>query len=210
MATLASKNNEMASYLRKNLPEHAEADVTIIQDQIRITMRAEHIIETLTFLRDDSHCLFKILIDMSAVDYPEHAERFEVHYNLLSLKYNLRVRVHITTNDTTPIPSCVSIYNTANWLEREIWDMYGIYFSDHPDLRRILSDYGFDGHPLRKDFPLTGYVQVRYDEGLQRVIYEPVDLQQNFRQFDFVSPWEGTEYKLPKELVDEVRKEAKK
>ena len=145
----------------------------------------------MTFLRDDSSCLFKVLIDICGADYPERDERFEVVYNLLSLKLNQRVRVKVTTDETTPVPSVTSVFSTAGWFEREAWDLYGIIFSDHPDLRRIMTDYGFEGHPLRKDFPLTGYVEVRYDEEQKRVVYEPVKLTQEFRTFDFLSPWEG-------------------
>ena len=132
-----------------------------------------------------------MLLDVTAVDYPERDERFEVVYHLLSLKHNQRVRVKLAADEETPVPSVTEVFNSANWLEREAWDMYGIYFSGHPDLRRLLTDYGFEGHPLRKDFPLTGYVEVRYDEDQKRVVYEPVKLSQEFRSFDFMSPWEG-------------------
>ena len=153
--------------------------------------RREKVLKVLTFLRDDQNCLFKQLMDVTAVDYPERQERFEVVYNLLSLKHNLRLCVKVTTDEATPVPSAVSVYSTANWFEREVWDLFGVFFSDHPDLRRIMTDYGFEGHPLRKDFPLTGYVEVRYDEEQKRVVYEPVKLTQDFRSFDFMSPWEG-------------------
>lgn len=151
----------------------------------------------LTFLRDDTNCLFKILVDVCGVDYPEREERFEVVYHLLSLKHNQRIRVKVSTDEDTPVPSVVGVFSTANWFEREVWDLYGVFFSDHPDLRRILTDYGFEGHPLRKDFPLTGYVEVRYDDEQKRVVYEPVKLTQEFRRFDFLSPWEGAQYVLP-------------
>ena len=148
-------------------------------------------------VRDDSNCLFKILIDITAVDFPERGERFEIVYNLLSLSHNQRIRVTVSTDESTPVPSMVPLFSAAGWFEREVWDMFGVFFTDHPDLRRMLTDYGFEGHPLRKDFPLTGYVEVRFDEEQKRVVYEPVTLTQDFRNFDFMSPWEGAEYILP-------------
>ncbi|MGH6929341.1 MAG: NADH-quinone oxidoreductase subunit C, partial [Dongiaceae bacterium] len=151
----------------------------------------------MTFLRDDQRCLFKMLVDICGVDYPEREQRFEVVYNLLSLKHNLRLRVKAPAAEDQPVPSVTGIYSVAGWFEREAWDLYGIYFSGHPDLRRILTDYGFEGHPLRKDFPLTGFVEVRYDIEQKRVIYEPVKLRQEFRTFDFQSPWEGMVRPLP-------------
>lgn len=163
----------------------------VVTRQLVLWTTRDSLLRLLTFLRDDPNCLFKQLVDVTAVDYPEREERFEVVYNLLSLTQNERVRVKVATDEDTPLPSCVPIFNAANWFEREVWDMYGVFFSDHPDLRRILTDYGFEGHPLRKDFPLTGYVELRYDEDLKRVVYEPVKLVQEFRSFDFTSPWEG-------------------
>ena len=148
-------------------------------------------------LRDDSGCQFKVLVDVTASDYPEREERFEIVYNLLSLSHNQRIRVKVSTDENIPVPSVVHLFSAAGWFEREVWDMFGVFFTDHPDLRRMLTDYGFEGHPLRKDFPLTGYVEVRYDEEQKRVIYEPVTLTQDFRSFDFMSPWEGAEYILP-------------
>ncbi len=152
------------------------------------------IVKVLKFLRDDANCQFTQLVDLCGVDYPEREERFDVVYHLLSMNQNLRMRVKVTASEDTPVPSVASVHSCANWFEREVWDMYGVFFSDHPDLRRILTDYGFDGHPQRKDFPLTGYVEVRYDEEQKRVIYEPVKLTQDFRTFDFMSPWEGAEH----------------
>ena len=149
------------------------------------------IIKIMTFLRDDSNCQFKVLVDIAGVDYPQRDERFEVVYNLLSLKHNQRVRVKLSCDESAPVPSITGVFSAAGWFEREAWDLYGILFDDHPDLRRILTDYGFEGHPFRKDFPLTGYVEVRYDEEQKRVVYEPVKLTQEFRSFDFLSPWEG-------------------
>jgi len=145
----------------------------------------------LTLLRDNPRCRFNMLVDICGVDYPEREQRFEVVYNLLSLPHNLRIRVKLATDEATPVPSVASIYRSAGWFEREAWDLYGIFFSDHDDLRRLLTDYGFEGHPMRKDFPLTGYVEVRYDEEQKRVVYETVKLTQEFRSFDFLSPWEG-------------------
>ncbi|MCR9254908.1 MAG: NADH-quinone oxidoreductase subunit C [Alphaproteobacteria bacterium] len=165
--------------------------------ELMIWTRPQSIVRLLTFLRDDASCLFKMLVDVTAVDYPEAEERFEVVYNLMSTKNNTRIRVKLTTDEENPVPSVVPVFSAANWLEREVWDMFGIMFSGHPDLRRILTDYGFEGHPLRKDFPLTGYVEVRYDEDQKRVIYEPVKLTQDFRSFDFLSPWEGMTKHLP-------------
>ena len=168
-----------------------------IHGELILWVRRESIVKVLTFLRDDPRCLFKVLVDLCGVDYPQRPERFEVVYNLLSLHHNQRIRVKVTTDEETPVPSVSGTFSTANWFEREAWDLFGIYFSDHPDLRRILTDYGFEGHPLRKDFPLTGYVEVRYDEEQKRVVYEPIKLKQEFRSFDFTSPWEGMNHILP-------------
>ncbi len=149
------------------------------------------LIPLLRFLRDDERCLFAMLVDLCGVDYPEREQRFEVVYNLLSLRHNRRVRVKLPVDESTAVPSATGLFSAAGWFEREAWDLYGIYFADHADLRRLLTDYGFEGHPLRKDFPLTGYVEVRYDEEQKRVIYDRVKLTQDFRTFDFLSPWEG-------------------
>ncbi|QQG35301.1 MAG: NADH-quinone oxidoreductase subunit C [Micavibrio aeruginosavorus] len=170
----------------------------ILKGELVLHAGRDAVVDVLQFLRDDRECDFKVLIDVCGVDYPDRAERFEVVYQLLSLTQNNRVRVKVSTDENTPVPSVVSVFSSANWLERETWDMYGIYFSGHPDLRRILTDYGFEGHPLRKDFPLTGYVEVRWDDELKRVVYEPVKLTQDYRTFDFLSPWEGmTDVQLP-------------
>jgi NADH-quinone oxidoreductase subunit C len=155
------------------------------------------IVDVLTLLRDNAKYRFIQLIDLCGVDYPDRKERFEVVYHLLSPSKNARVRVKIGTDEDTPVPSVVSVHPSADWFEREAFDMYGIFFEGHPDLRRILTDYGFHGHPLRKDFPMTGYVEVRWDEALKRVIYEPVKLPAEYRSFDFLSPWEGARYALP-------------
>lgn len=165
--------------------------------ELMMTAARDQLPAALKFLRDDANCLFKILVDITAADYPERSERFEVVYNLLSMSHNQRVRVKVLADAETPVPTAVPVFSTAGWFEREVWDMFGIFFTGHPDLRRMLTDYGFEGHPLRKDFPLTGYVEVRYDEQQKRVVYEPVELTQDFRHFDFMSPWEGAEYILP-------------
>ena len=159
--------------------------------ELMLMVRREAIVEVLTFLRDDPQCEFQLLVDLCGVDYPDRPERFEVVYNLLSLSHNRRIRLKVATDESTPVPSVTAIYSTANWFEREAWDLYGVFFAGHPDLRRILTDYGFEGHPMRKDFPLTGHVEMRYDDEQKRVVYEPVKLAQEFRSFDFLSPWEG-------------------
>ena len=153
--------------------------------------------EVLTFLRDDPQCQFISFIDISGADYPQREKRFDVVYHLLSPHQNTRIRIKLETDEDTPVPSATGVYPGADWFEREAYDLYGILFSGHPDLRRLLTDYGFEGHPLRKDFPLTGFVEVRYDDEAKRVVYEPVELKQEFRSFDFMSPWEGTDYVLP-------------
>lgn len=168
-----------------------------VRDELTIVVPSGEIVAVLTTLRDDPQCLFEVLIDLCGVDYPERSRRFDVVYHLLSPRTNRRLRVKCETDEDTPVPSVVGVFAVANWYEREAYDMFGILFSGHPDLRRILTDYGFQGHPLRKDFPLTGYVEVRYDDDAKRVVYEPVKLTQEFRSFDFESPWEGAEYLLP-------------
>jgi NADH-quinone oxidoreductase subunit C len=166
--------------------------------QVIVTVAAERLVPALTALRDAPTLLFEQLIDVCGVDYPDRAHRFEIVYTLLSVSLNHRLRVKVTTDEDTPVPSAVGVYPSANWFERETWDLYGVFFADHPDLRRILTDYGFDGHPMRKDFPLTGYVELRYDPDQRRVVYEPVKLTQDFRTFDFASPWEAiTDIQLP-------------
>jgi NADH-quinone oxidoreductase subunit C len=169
----------------------------IAHGQLVLRVKREGIVRSLTFMRDDARCLFKVMIDLCGVDFPDRPERFEVVYHLLSLKLNHRIRVKVATDEETPVPSITGLYSAAGWFEREAWDLFGIYFADNPDLRRLLTDYGFEGHPLRKDFPLTGYVEVRYDEDQKRVVYEPVKLKQEFRSFDFLSPWEGMNEILP-------------
>jgi NADH-quinone oxidoreductase subunit C len=168
-----------------------------IRGELILWARRAAIVRVCTFLRDDPKCLFKMLSDLCGVDYPDRPERFEVVYNLSSLKLNQRIRVKVATDEETPVPTVTGVWPSADWFEREAWDLFGVYFSDHPDLRRLLTDYGFEGHPLRKDFPLTGYIEVRYDEEQKRVVYEPVKLKQEFRSFDFTSPWEGMNNILP-------------
>jgi NADH-quinone oxidoreductase subunit C len=187
---------ELGEYVRSRLAADV-LDIAVANGELMVVVRREAIVRALTFLREDSQCLFKVLVDICGVDYPDRPERFEVVYNLLSLTQNQRIRVKVTTDEDNPVPSVTRVFSSANWYERETWDLYGVMFSDHPDLRRILTDYGFDGHPLRKDFPLTGFVQVRYDEEQKRVVNEPVKLGQEFRRFDFMSPWEGAHYILP-------------
>ena len=165
--------------------------------EISFTVEREGILDVLRTLRDDPDWRFISFIDICGVDYPSRERRFDVVYHLLSPTRNARIRLKVETDESTPVPSCVEIYPGALWFEREAYDLFGILFTGHPDMRRLLTDYGFDGHPLRKDFPLTGFVEVRFDEDLKRVVYEPVRLTQEFRNFDFLSPWEGTDYVLP-------------
>lgn len=165
--------------------------------EISITVTRNGLIQAMMTLRDTPGLEYQQLMEIAGVDYPERPERFEVCYHLLSLTQNRRIRVKVTTDEDTPVPSVTAIWPVANWLEREVYDMYGVLFDNHPDLRRILTDYGFQGHPQRKDFPLSGYVELRYSEEHKRVIYEPVKLAQDFRSFDFLSPWEGAAYILP-------------
>ena len=159
--------------------------------ELVLSVEAARVGEVLTFLRDDPDCRFVCFNSITAVDYPERAQRFEIVYQLLSPYKNTRVRLKVATDEATPVPSAVAVFPASNWYEREIYDLFGVLFDDHPDLRRILTDYGFEGHPLRKDFPMTGFVEVRYDEEEKRVRYDPVKLTQEFRRFDFLSPWEG-------------------
>jgi NADH-quinone oxidoreductase subunit C len=184
----------LAERARNQLGE-AILDHRLAYGELTIVAARESIVDVITFLHD--HEGFISIVDIAGVDYPERDERFEVVYHLLSPRQNLRIRVKVSTDDEQPVPSITGIFPGADWYEREAYDFYGMLFSGHPDLRRILTDYGFDGYPLRKDFPTTGYVEVRYDEERKRVVYEPVKLAQEFRQFDYLSPWEGTDYVLP-------------
>jgi len=182
--------------LQSRLPDVA-IEASLEHGALIVVVPREQIVRVLTFLRDDPEMLFKQLVDVSGVDFPERAPRFDVVYQLLSFRHNQRLRVKVRTDENMPVPSVTGVFSSAGWFEREVWDMYGVLFSGHPDLRRILTDYGFDGHPQRKDFPLTGYVELRYDVEQKRVVYEPVKLNQAYRSFDFLSPWEGPEYALP-------------
>jgi len=172
-------------------------DSAIRFGELTLSVERDAVADVATFLRDDPNCRFTCFIDVCGVDFPGRIERFEVVYHLLSPTLNQRIRFKLDTDEDTPVPSIVGVFPGADWFEREAYDLYGILFSGHPDLRRLLTDYGFEGHPLRKDFPLTGFVEVRYDQDEARVVYEPVKLTQEFRNFDFLSPWEGTEYVLP-------------
>jgi len=187
---------DLGDYVAAAFPQ----DVTgtaIAHGELMVNVRRDAVTRVLGFLRDDPKCVFQVLVDVCGVDYPARPERFDVVYNLLSVKTNRRIRIKTTCDEESAVPSATGLFSAAGWFERETWDLFGIYFSDHPDLRRILTDYGFEGHPLRKDFPLTGYVEVRYDETEKRVVYEPVKLKQEFRSFDFLSPWEGMNHILP-------------
>jgi NADH-quinone oxidoreductase subunit C len=176
---------------------HAVSGYGLAFGELTLAAKADAIVEVVTFLRDDPRCQFSCIIDITAVDWPSREKRFDVVYHFLSPKKNTRVRVKIEVADGTPVSSIIGIFVGADWFERETYDLYGVLFTGHPDMRRILTDYGFEGHPLRKDFPLTGFVEVRWDNEQKRVVYDPVRLAQEFRNFDFLSPWEGTDYVLP-------------
>ncbi|MEI6730242.1 MAG: NADH-quinone oxidoreductase subunit C [Pseudomonadota bacterium] len=184
---------ELAEYIKEN--NNVESEIAL--GELMLKVDAQSIVALLTFLRDDENCLFTQLIDLCGVDYPEREKRFDVVYNLLSVKNNQRIRVKIQTDENTPVPSVIEVFSAAGWFEREAYDMYGIFFAGHPDLRRLLTDYGFEGYPLRKDFPLTGFVEVRYDQEQKAVVYEPVKLNQAYRTFDYSSPWEAAKYIMP-------------
>jgi len=188
--------NALATYIRETRGALI-SDATVSFGELTLTATADNLIALLTFLRDDARCGFVNFTDICGVDWPQRPDRFDVVYHLLSPKQNLRIRIKVATGEAQPVPSACAVYPGADWFEREAYDMYGILFTGHPDLRRILTDYGFEGYPLRKDFPTTGFVEVRYDDEAKRVVYEPVELKQEFRNFDFMSPWEGTDYVLP-------------
>ncbi|MEE8579679.1 MAG: NADH-quinone oxidoreductase subunit C [Hyphomicrobium sp.] len=193
---MADSIQQLGEYAVRQYPA-AIGSMTIAHNELTLHVAREEIVAVMTFLRDDPRCRFEILIDICGVDWPARTNRFDVVYHLLSPRLNQRIRVKLETDETTPVASVVGLFSVANWFEREAYDMFGILFSGHPDLRRLLTDYGFQGYPLRKDFPLTGYVEVRYDDEQKRVVYEPVELTQEFRSFDFESPWEGPQYVLP-------------
>jgi NADH-quinone oxidoreductase subunit C len=205
------KLTALAGHLAAALPGVVQS-YAIHYGELCVQAPRDAVLAVLTFLRDDPQCRFSVLCDICGVDHPDRPMRFDVVYNLLSMAHNHRIRIKVETDEEEPVPSCVGVFSAAGWWEREAWDLYGIYFSEHPDLRRILTDYGFDGHPLRKDFPLTGYVELRYDEDQKRVVYEPVKLKQEFRSFDFLSPWEGMDSILPgdeKASAEEAEKDSK-
>lgn len=186
----------LAAHIEKALPGKVTG-TAIAYGELNIRAEASSILDVLAFLQNDADCAFISFIDICGADYPGREKRFDVVYHLLSPKFVRRIRVTVETDERTPVPSATGVFPGALWFEREAYDMYGILFEGHPDLRRLLTDYGFEGHPLRKDFPLTGFVEVRYDDAQKRVVYEPVKLNQEFRNFDFLSPWEGTDYVLP-------------
>jgi len=190
--TLLTLGATIAQALPRSVTGHA-----IAFGELTIAANAADIVKVATFLRDDPRCEFWSFIDVTAIDWPSRERRFDVVYHFLSPRQNIRIRVKVETDEATPVPSIIDVFPGANWFEREAYDLYGVLFTGHPDMRRILTDYGFEGHPLRKDFPLTGFVEVRYDDEQKRVVYEPVRLAQEFRNFDFLSPWEGADYPLP-------------
>jgi NADH-quinone oxidoreductase subunit C len=187
---------EIAEYIVATRGD-AIGEWSIARGELTMNIAPAEIVSFVQFLRDDARLAFVSFVDICGVDWPSREQRFDVVYHFLSPRQNLRIRLKVATDEMTPVPSITSVFPGADWFEREAYDLYGILFTGHPDLRRILTDYGFDGHPLRKDFPLTGFVEVRYDDEQKRVIYEPVRLAQAFRDFDFLSPWEGTDYVLP-------------
>jgi len=201
---------ELGKYVQDTLGD-AVTSTTMRLGELSIEINRDDVLKIIKFLRDDVNCQFLTLLDVCGVDYPEDDERFEIVYHMLSMTHNNRIRIKLRTDEDTPVASVTSLFSSANWWEREIWDLFGVAFIDHPDLRRILTDYGFEGHPLRKDFPLTGYVEVRYDDAQKRIVYEPVKLTQEFRSFDFLSPWEGVQRMLPgDEKAEDATKEVAK
>mgnify|MGYP000120588755 FL=1 len=201
---------ELGKYVQDTLGD-AVTGITMRLGELSIEINRDDVLKIIKFLRDDVNCQFLTLLDVCGVDYPEDDERFEIVYHMLSMTHNNRIRIKLRTDEDTPVASVTSLFSSANWWEREIWDLFGVAFIDHPDLRRILTDYGFEGHPLRKDFPLSGYVEVRYDDAQKRIVYEPVKLTQEFRSFDFLSPWEGVQRMLPgDEKAEDATKEVAK
>jgi NADH-quinone oxidoreductase subunit C len=198
---MSDELNELAAHIESKRPDCVLSwDVAHGELTLKVTLAS--LVSFVDFLRSDRNCRFSTLVDITAVDYPERPERFDVVYHFLSMYQNQRIRIKVAVREEDKVASLVDIHPSANWFEREVFDMFGILFSGHPDLRRILTDYGFRGYPLRKDFPTTGYTEVRYDEAQKRVVYEPVKLVQEYRQFDFMSPWEGAEYILPGDEKD--------
>ncbi len=188
--------DDLGQAIARALPESVTG-FGLAKGELTIAARAADIVKVATFLRDDPGCQFFAFVDVTAVDWPQREKRFDVVYHLLSPTKNWRVRIKVETDEDTPVPSIIDVFPGANWFEREVFDLYGVLFSGHPDMRRILTDYGFSGHPLRKDFPLTGFVEVRWDDEQKRVVYDKVRLAQEYRNFDFLSPWEGPDYPLP-------------
>jgi NADH-quinone oxidoreductase subunit C len=193
---MSAELQALGEHVASSLGE-AVVDWAVAYGDLTMVVRGQDIVRAVQFLHDDPQCRFISFIDICGADYPGREKRFDVVYHLLSPQHNRRIRIKVEADEVTPVPSIIGIFPGANLFERETYDMYGVLFSGHPDLRRILTDYGFEGHPFRKDFPLTGYVEVRYDDAEGRVVYEPVKLPQEFRNFDFLSPWEGTDYVLP-------------
>jgi NADH-quinone oxidoreductase subunit C len=193
---LSAQLSVLGQTIADALPE-AVTGHAVANGELTLTGRAQDIVRIMRFLREDPRCLFVSFIDATAVDWPARAQRFDVVYHLLSPRLNTRIRVKVETDEMTPVPSIIEVFPGADWFERELYDLYGVLVTGHPDMRRLLTDYGFEGHPLRKDFPVTGFVEVRWDDSVKRVVYEPVRLNQEFRNFDFLSPWEGTDYILP-------------
>lgn len=187
---------ELGTHIELRRPD-AVLSWAVAHGELTVEVAPTHLVAFVDFLRSDANCKFSSLVDITAVDHPERPQRFDVVYHLLSMYQNQRIRLKLAVREDEMVPSLIGVHPSADWFEREVFDMFGILFSGHPDLRRILTDYGFRGHPLRKDFPTTGYVEVRYDEAEKRVVYEPVKLVQDYRQFDFMSPWEGAQYILP-------------
>ncbi|MFY9697486.1 MAG: NADH-quinone oxidoreductase subunit C [Rhodoplanes sp.] len=188
--------DDLGQAIARALPESVTGN-QVANGELTITARAADIVKVVTFLRDDPGCRFFAFVDVTAVDWPQRERRFDVVYHLLSPTKNWRVRIKVEVNERESVPSIIEVFPGANWFEREVFDLYGVPFTGHPDLRRILTDYGFSGHPLRKDFPLTGFVEVRWDDEQKRVVYDKVQLAQEYRDFDFLSPWEGADYPLP-------------
>lgn len=195
-----------AAFLIKTYPLYIKK-VVYAKKELTVHVSVEHLRTLMYILRDSTNCQFKVLADLCGVDYPNKKERFEIVYNLLSVRYNARIRVKTNVDELTAVPSMTEIFSAANWYEREVWDLYGVFFSNHPDLRRILTDYGFEGHPMRKDFPLSGYVEVRYDDEQKRVVTEPLEMTQEFRSFNYTSPWEQIETSKP---VNKIKYEEEK
>lgn len=197
--------NELGAHIELKRPDDV-LSYAVVRGELILMVTPSSLVRLIEFLKTDPNCRFSSLVDITAVDYPTRAKRFDVVYHFLSMYQNHRIRLKCEVRDDESVPSITDVHKSANWFEREVFDMFGILFSGHPDLRRILTDYGFRGHPLRKDFPTTGYTEVRYDESEKRVVYEPVSLVQEYRQFDFMSPWEGAEYILPgDEKADEAK-----